>query len=91
MSYLFSNQDEEEEEKDLEAAELQQGKFDSSDLNRKRNASLISKRSGTDSTPTLSRVGSVHAPINKTESAVSGGSQNSAASGMCDVIIYDSY
>lgn len=57
-------------------------KFDSTDISRKRNASLVSKRSGTDSTPTLSRVGSVHAPINKTESAVSAASQNSACSGL---------
>ena len=50
-------------------------------IDRKRNTSVISKKStGVESTQ-LSRVGSVHYPVRKQESTISGVSQGSQGSG----------
>ena len=50
-------------------------------IDRKRNTSVISKKStGMESTQ-LSRVGSVHDPVRKQESTISGVSQGSQGSG----------
>ncbi len=50
-------------------------------IDKKRNTSVISKKSSGTESAQLSRVGSMHDPIKKQESTVSGVSQGSQGSG----------